>query len=437
MAFSSQLIAGIDANRTIKDELVAAMARRSARRRISVTDLINPRQSFFSRTYPDIEIPPDRREVMMAGSGFHELFGRAFSTEEYIEQFVEFEEIVGKIDVFEDAPIELKTSTSLPDAPMATRPGQVEQLAMYCVMTHHGLGHLLYFQRAVFGRKPQLRAFKLEIIDPDPIKAEMRRRRDLFRRALDTGDSTGLERCEWFNRNCLYSQVCGCEAVALLPRMVTGAAVRVSENSELTRQVEVRIQAIPEAPVPRRFVLNDLVFPRKAVLRVALPADDADVEERLGSMERRGFLEQLENAIWYGAPAACKRVKLTFESLRPSVLMFRDVPTLIRSTPRREMIPRDRLHADAPYYVDRLAFECAVAGQRKGRLIIYYSAQADDKFMVYDFWFRDLDSIRAEMGRRLRLLEAGAPAADLPRCEPDWMAKLCNLAERCGCREAS
>jgi hypothetical protein len=37
---------------------------------------------------------------MMAGTGFHETFGRSTSSEEYVEQLVEFREIVGRIDVF-------------------------------------------------------------------------------------------------------------------------------------------------------------------------------------------------------------------------------------------------------------------------------------------------------------------------------------------------
>ncbi len=98
------------------------------------------------------------------------------------------------------------------------------------------------------------------------------------------------------------------------------------------------------------------------------------------------------------------------------------------------MIPRDRLHADAPYYTDRLAFECAVTGSKKGRLIIYYSSLPDDKFMVYDFWLSDLDAVRTEMQRRLGLLESGAPVTQLPPCEPDWMASLCSYRERCACR---
>ncbi len=76
-AFCAPHIGGIDANRTINDEIVAAISRRSVRRRIAVTDLITPRQKFFERAHPEIQPSPKRQQAMLAGTGFHETFGRA------------------------------------------------------------------------------------------------------------------------------------------------------------------------------------------------------------------------------------------------------------------------------------------------------------------------------------------------------------------------
>src|SRR3989475_4412349 len=90
MSLAERVVSSIDANRTVKDELTAALARQGRRRRISVTDLVNPRQAFFQRARPDIQPDPERKQAMLAGSGFHEVFGRAVSTEEFVEQFVEF-----------------------------------------------------------------------------------------------------------------------------------------------------------------------------------------------------------------------------------------------------------------------------------------------------------------------------------------------------------
>jgi hypothetical protein len=436
-AISSQHIAGMDANRTVKDELIAAIARRSTRRRISVTDLVNPRQSFFNRTRPDIVISADRRQMMMAGTGFHDLFGRAVSTEEYVEQFVEFEEIVGKIDVFESAPIELKTTSSIPSEVLTARPGQVEQLAMYCAMVARPLGHLLYYRRSEYGREPLLKAFDVEVTDQDRIVREMLRRRDILRAALDSGDPCDLLRCEWFGRDCTYASVCGCDTAQPLTRMVSTETVRVVENTTLADVLKAKILAIPPISSADNFTLNDLVFPRKAALRRdGIPENgEPDAGDQMESMERRGFLDVLEDAVWHGVPGACRTTRVQFGSIRGSLLLYRGIPTLLRATKRREMIPRERLAIDAPYYTDRLCFECAIAGSEKGRLIIYYSA-IDDKFMVYDIWFRDLEGVRAGMRRRLDLLQSGAPASELPSCEPPWMSRLCNFGNKCACTGA-
>lgn len=69
---------------------MAVINRHFARRRISVTDLLNPRQAYFSRTHPDIQPSPERQQYMLAGTGFHDAFGRTVSTEEFVEQLVEF-----------------------------------------------------------------------------------------------------------------------------------------------------------------------------------------------------------------------------------------------------------------------------------------------------------------------------------------------------------
>ena len=128
--FSAAFVRGIDANRTLRDELTAVIMAQSARRRISVTDLVNPRQAFFRWTRPEIQPSPDRAQFMLAGTGFHDLFGRTVSTEEFVEQFVEYEGIVGKIDIYEEIPVELKTTGSNPDAPGATRASYIDQLGM-------------------------------------------------------------------------------------------------------------------------------------------------------------------------------------------------------------------------------------------------------------------------------------------------------------------
>ena len=106
---------------------------------------------------------------------------------------------------------------------------------------------------------------------------------------------------------------------------------------------------------------------------------------------------------------------------------YKGVPTIVRSVKWREMVERRRLVETFPHYFDRLAFECALLGHDKGRLVLYDEALEDDKFMVYDVWFKDLEFIRPETEGRLTLLESGAPPHELPPC-PGWMAKYCEHA---------
>jgi len=100
---------------------------------------------------------------MLMGTGFHQLFGAAVSSEEYLEQFVEMDGIVGKIDVYEDHPLELKTSGRLPEDLAYQNPAYVDQLGMYCAMVHDTEGSIVVYRRAEYGRDPGLRSFSITV----------------------------------------------------------------------------------------------------------------------------------------------------------------------------------------------------------------------------------------------------------------------------------
>ncbi|HUK64676.1 MAG TPA: hypothetical protein VLV15_15150, partial [Dongiaceae bacterium] len=61
MSLAARVVGGLDANRTVKDELTEAFTRQGRRRRISVTDLVNPRQAYFQRARPDIQPDAERK----------------------------------------------------------------------------------------------------------------------------------------------------------------------------------------------------------------------------------------------------------------------------------------------------------------------------------------------------------------------------------------
>ena len=442
MSLAERVVSGIDANRTVKDELTEALNRQGRRRRISVTDLVNPRQAFHQRARPDIQPDPQRKQAMLAGTGFHEVFGRAVSTEEFVEQFVEFQGVVGKIDIYEDVPVELKTTASLPAGLAAARSSYIDQLGMYCTMTGRDAGRLFVYKRALYGRPGALRAFDVRFRDLRSIEREMVRRRDQFRVALAKNDPSGLPRCEWFDLNCDFKAVCGCGTATPLTRVVPATAIQLAENGEL---VGAMTALLTDAPKPGpQFRLNDLVFPRRAAIERQAVAEakaeeedqGGDLDSALAGMERLGFGDALKDALWYGVPGAFARIPVSLRSLKGRVGTFRGVPTIFRSTRRPKMVERSQLVEEFPYYFDRIAFECGLSGQHTGRVVVYYEAVKDDKFMVYDVYFRDLDVIKAEADRRLTLLESGAAPEKLPPCEPAWMPNYCPHTTRCACRSA-
>ena len=447
MSLAQRVVSGIDANRTVKDELTTALKRQGRRRRISVTDLVNPRQAFHQRAHPEIQPDPERKQAMLAGTGFHEVFGRAVSTEEFVEQFVEFQGVVGKIDIYEEVPVELKTTASLPAGLGAARSSYIDQLGMYCTMTGRDAGRLFVYKRALYGRPGALRAFDVRFRDLRSIEREMVRRRDQFRDALTRNDPSALPRCEWFDLSCDFKAVCGCGTAAPLTRVVPASAVQIAENGEL---VNAMTALLTDAPKPGpQFRLNDLVFPRRAAIerqRVAEANPEGEdqgegerggLDSALAGMERLGFGDALKDALWYGVPGAFARIPVSLRSLKGRVGTFRGVPAIFRSTRRPKLVERSQLVEEFPYYFDRIAFECALSGQNTGRVVIYYEAVKDDKFMVYDVYFRDLDAIQAEADRRLTLLEAGAAPDQLPPCEPSWMPSYCPHAARCVCKVAA
>jgi hypothetical protein len=435
MSFAAQFVTGIDANRTIKDELSEAIHSGRGRRRLSVTDLLNPRQAFFRWTRPEIRPSPDRLKLMLSGTGVHEIFGRTVSTEEFVEQFIESEAIVGKIDIYKNMPVELKTTNKIPSNILLDRPGYADQLGMYCAMTNKPKGLLVLYRRAFFGNAPVIKAFDIEFTQLGHIMAEMLRRRHLLEAAIANGDPAELPQCEWFSRGCDYRDCCGCESLHAAGRIVPLESMRVSENTRIADVIRERFDYRPE--IPSGFRLNDLVFPRKAALEYAPTDDDTEdedtnVEANLASMESQGLRGALYQAMRFGCPGSFARTAVSIRTLKGWVATYKGVPTLLRTTKFPTMVERHRLPETLTHYFDRLAFECALTGQEQGRLLLYYEALPGDKFMVYDVWFKDLSAIVAEAERRLELLENAAPAHQLPAC-PGWMSKFCRFAPGCGC----
>jgi hypothetical protein len=435
-------VSHIEANRSVKDALMQILKTRRPPYRISVTDLTNLKQAYFRRKHPEIVPPLEKQQLMWAGTGFHRTFGSAVSSEEYLEQFVEAEGIVGKIDIYENIPVEVKT-TSIPiDTKdlLKYRPSYIEQLGMYCAMVNAHEGEIIIYQRQVeeSTTTSPLLVYHVTFPDLEVIRGEMRRRRDILVQALISDDPSNLPVCPWLNRHCDYSQVCDCKTTsAPVSYEIAELAGEIYADSMTCEQLLSKMAG----PQPSQlFRINDIVFPRKAYferlkLQETAPGEEVreEKEEYLRSMDERGFLDALRDSLRYGAPGEVQRIPVQHAPLADLVQTWHNLPTILRDPKFSSLVERERLPRTFSHYFLRLGFECALIENPKGRLLLYYVKvpREDAKLMVYDVNFSNLNAIKAEALQRLELLEKATSPLQLPKC-PSWMCPYCDYKVECG-----
>jgi hypothetical protein len=435
-------VSNIEANRSVKDALMQSLKTRRPPYRISVTDLLNLKQAYFRRKYPEITPPLEKQQLMWAGTGFHKTFGSAVSSEEYLEQFVEAEGIVGKIDIYEKIPVEVKTTSTPVDTKdlLKYRPTYTEQLGMYCAMVNAHEGEIIIYQRQ--GEESPstspLVVYHVSFPNLKAIREEMRRRRDLLVQALISNDPSNLPVCPWFNRQCDYSQVCDC-AITSVPASheIADSAREIYIDSMTCEQLLSKMAGAQPSQV---FGINDIVFPRKAYferlkLQEIVPSGEVreEKEEYLRSMDELGFLYALRDSLRYGTPGEAQRIPVKHAPLADLVQIWQNLPTILRDPKFSSLVERERLPRAFPHYFLRLGFDCALTENTKGRLLLYYVRvpKEDAKLMVYDVNFRNLNAVKAEALRRLELLEKATSPLQLPKC-PSWMCSYCDYRLECG-----
>ena len=428
-------ISHIEANRSVKDALMQSLKTRRPPYRISVTDILNLKQAYFRRKYPEIVPPLEKQQLMWAGTGFHKTFGSAVSSEEYLEQFVEADGIVGKIDIYEKIPVEVKTTSTPVDTKdlLKYRPTYIEQLGMYCAMVNIHEGEIIIYQRQKEESTSPLVVYHVTFPDLEAIREEMRRRRDLLVQALIDNDPSNLPVCPWFNKQCDYSQVCDCATTSVpASHEIADSAGEIHGDSMTCEQL---LSKMAGTQPPQLFGINDIVFPRKAYFERRKLSEGVQEEKReyLRSMDERGFLDTLRDSLRFGAPGEAQRIPVKHTPLTDLVQIWQNLPTTLRDPKFSSLVERERLPIAFSHYFLRLGFDCALTENTKGRLLLYYVKvpKEDAKLMVYDVNFRNLNAIKAEAFRRLELLEKATSPLQLPKC-PSWMCSFCDYRLECG-----
>lgn len=438
----TSFISHIEANRSVKDVLMQRLKTPKPPYRISVTDLLNIKQAYFKRKHPEIVPSLEKQQIMWAGTGFHNIFGPAVSSEEYLEQFVEAEGVVGKIDIYERIPIEVKTTFSLTDTSdlAGERPSYIEQLGMYCAMVNVPEGQIVIYQRQG-GQLPlfaPLLVYHVSFPNLDAVRSEMRRRRDLLIQALISNDPSNLPVCPWFGKQCDYSQVCDCKSSTVTSAHEIARLAGELRVDNITGEQLMEKVARPQPSC--LFRINDVVFPRKAYFErlrsQESPVSEEELreekEEYLRSMDGRGFLDVIRDSLRYGARGEVWKLPVRHTTLSDLVQIWQDLPTILRDPKFNSLVERERLVWTFPHYFLRLGFECALTEHAKGRLLLYYTkvSREDAKLMVYDVNFRSLNAIKSEALRRAELLEKATSPLQLPKC-PSWLCRYCDYRAKC------
>ena len=431
-------ISNMEANRGLKDAFAERLKARGERHSISVTDLVALRPAYYARVRPDIVPDLERQEQMMLGSGFHEQFTRAVTKEEYIEQFVEMDGITGRIDIYEQHPLELKTTRAPIQAEdiKNRRPSWLEQLGMYCAMVNRTEGWLLVYNREA-GTHPLI-AFGVRFDGLTWIQTEMASRRDFLASALKSGTPDSLGVCPWRGKGCIYEaqRVCSCADLNETPSFpIADKAVNVARDEGVEQDFAKRLARPSGAKEGIR--VTDLVFPRKAYFAAASQAPhEEETVSKLESFDRYGLVRELISRGLAGKGELSRR-PIELGPIRDRVLIHKGAATVVRVSEFREPVQRWQLPDTFRHYVIRLGFDAALAGTQRGRLVVYYrnASSEDAKLMVYDIFFKDLDHLRREAEQRAGLLVGAKATGDpglLPPC-PAWMFKFCQYKDWCRC----
>lgn len=411
-----------------------------------VTDLLNPRRTYFKEKFPEVEleIPLERRELMWAGSDFHKVFGQAVYPEAYQEWYINKEGIAGRVDIFKDFPIEVKrTTTPLEEDILTSRPENIEQLGMYSALIGIDRGHLIYYVCNSNGG--EIRAYEVVFKDLTAIWKEMKARRELLLDAWTRDDPSGLPMCTWQGKGCECEIAKKCDCASLGNGFDYNIVDQVSKFTLIQGEGDRLSKLISMYMTRPRLNISfwDILFPRKYYFRVSGDVKPEPVFDP-SQLRWRNEKRSIENAIKHGSGSEFETIYSEVSDERLAVLNYRGKPTIISQPTLRSPLSLDK-NAISKFLGDAvkiLGMGCALTGSDSGRLITYYQKVPDEasRLAVYNIKFTDegLASYRKLMDERLnkiRLATGSGNFSVLPTCPKvkceyrDW---TCPYLNECG-----
>ena len=270
---------------------------------------------------------------MLSGTGFHEIFSDIVSTEEYVEQLLEYKGIIGKVDIFEDIPIELKTTSSIPNNIYKEKLSYIEQLGMYCAMADCDKGQLIIYKRGNGQKKAILKVFDISYLNIEKIKTNMLERKEMFQDALANKNPDDLPKCEWYKKRCDYSKHCNCSTASLGEPIINHDEITISPNEDAVAHFTSELLEERVFRMDRNLNLDNLIFPRKYVLSKTnnVSSNEPNIQTQMAIIETTGFTRSLVNAIKFGSKENFNSVEVSRGMLRDRVSTLFNIPFVIET----------------------------------------------------------------------------------------------------------
>lgn len=410
---------------------------------VSVTDLLALRPAFYRRRGAVPPADPARQQRLEAGRRWHSRIADRLPGEGSFEVRVRRGEITGRIDLWADVPVEVKSSSGRSgDPPGFPRDEHLEQLAVYCALTDRPAGRLVVLSESA-DEPVSVRAWDVPVRASADVEVELGRRVESLRRALRDSSPASLARCRWYERGCEFRAggLCTCTG----DERVESSALRESVGTPTDRTDIAdrwgRALRDPDGPAESVAVdrFRDLIYPRRAYFERTEPHAEVVAVPRPTRVGPELY-DRLLDAVERGPTGEVARLPVRPGYAAEDVAGLAGEPFLLRTSRAWSRLRPEEIVDRFPQYALELGFRCAATGTDSGTAVIGYDrAEAPrDRLQVLRFRFDPRSAWESEWSDRRTFLERAVAERRpemLAPC-PTWMRTDCPYRPGCGCEAA-
>jgi len=427
----------------------------------TVTQLINPIETFFSRICPDVTKPHKLGRKLARGRQLHNFAAYWFrEVPDFVAEegsvdgiWVGIDRVRGRIDyLIKDSLVEFKTKDKNPidEAEIFSKyPQDLEQLAFYSVIhpANSKINYLVFMENT---GAYTLKAFRVEIKDFEAIKKFLLSRIGLLDTAFQTGNPRILGRCRYYQEECKFTgtKICICEELEPLSLHDLEKSIVLTYDPHFSKQLD---DVRKSSKVTDVFSLStiDMFAPRKHYMYNIFGVDPDFYSDPL--------VEEYKACLWVCMNTLKKREKITLDQTQIAKLKnsiqdhrlsvgFRwlnykqsghdtpqQIPYLLKAS-RTKIRKYAKAH---PYNIAELGMICGLYKKTRGLIITVYPF-LNNLILTYNVEFRSEKELMQIVKKYIDNIETAEKNNDLsilPRCLdfqcPPHGGGSCHLKDQC------